>query len=67
MRRCVIGARPPRSEVVFYHRRLLDDGERKPRVSVTEPGRPLNACSVAQHTRTQPQLATSSANSKRSQ
>jgi hypothetical protein len=52
MRRSVIEARLSRSPVVFCHHRFSGDGERKPRVSVTELGRPLNTCSVTRHART---------------
>lgn len=48
----MIGAAPPPSQVVFCLHLSSGDGERKPRVSVTELGRPLYTCSAAQHTRT---------------
>ena len=51
MKCSVIEVGPPRSRVVLYLCRFLGDGGRKPRVSVTEPGRPLTACYVAQQTR----------------
>ena len=47
----MIEVHPPQSQAVLCPYRFSGDGGRKPRVSVIEPGRPLNTCSETQHAR----------------